>query len=291
MSGAWGVADEHAATTVAEQVLSVFSPPESVPTEAALVVLVVLACAEGEWHTFPPRLAAELSRSPDLRILPLGGSISADHLRRSLRAARPAVLALSVTLTANLVGAARSIRAAVEEGVPVVVGGAAWGGSQERARTLGASAYLGDPTSLGDVIAGLEGPPPVSSLPRIPDEALLLDSPPQELMRLAYDHQLAHSPWMRSMTPYQVEETMRDFAWMARHAANAVLLDDPTIVGDLLRWLLDLLEPRGVPGGVVLDSALYLANAVNPVAPRAATVLRGEAQRVRRTTLAEVEHG
>lgn len=279
MSGTLGVADEHAATTVAENVLAVLSPPVAPPVADVRVIMV---CAAGEWHTFPLRLAATVAaRSEQLRLTVLGGSVSGDHLRMFLRNAEVDAVALSTTMTAHLIGAAENIRAATEEGVPVVVGGAAWGTGQSRARRLGAALHLRDPSQLAAAVASLDGPRPVADLPDLPQEALLLDSPPEELLRLALKRQAATTPWMRGLTEAQERHTLNDFAWMARHAANAVACDDATIVGDLLVWLLEVLTPRGVPSDLVLDSALHLADAVEPVAPMAAGLLRQQAGDIR----------
>jgi methanogenic corrinoid protein MtbC1 len=134
MNGTWSVADEHAATAVAEQALTVVAPPRrSAPTARR----IALACAEGEWHTMPARLAAELARTSALDVVMLGPSIPATHLQRYLRAASPTALALSATMPTNLIGASRSIQAARAEGIPVLVGGAAWGIGQHRAPPAG----------------------------------------------------------------------------------------------------------------------------------------------------------
>jgi hypothetical protein len=74
MNGTWSVADEHAATAIAEQALTVVAPPRrSAPTARR----IALACAEGEWHTMPARLAAELARTSALDVVMLGPSIPA----------------------------------------------------------------------------------------------------------------------------------------------------------------------------------------------------------------------
>lgn len=278
VDGSIGVADEHAATAVAENVLAVLSPPSSPPIATSRVVMV---CSEGEWHTFPLRLASTIAtRSSGMHVTVLGGSISGDHLRRFLRGSQLDAVALSTTLEAHLIGAAASIRAAVEEGVPVVVGGAAWGSGQRRARLLGANVHVTDPTSLSAAVLALGGPRQVSELPLIPEEALLLNDPPEELLRLAFRRQAKDSAWMRSMNHAQERHTMTDFGWMARYAANAVACEDARIMGDMLRWLLQLLSSRKVPATTVLDSARFLADAVEPVAPRAAYVLRAQADAV-----------
>lgn len=63
--------------------------------------------------------------------------------QRILEEDRPAALALSCSLTANLVEAARSIDVAHRHGIPVIVGGAAFGDTEERATALGADAWSG----------------------------------------------------------------------------------------------------------------------------------------------------
>ena len=270
--GSWSVADEHAATAVSEQAVSLLCPPLSRSVPAARVVL---ACAEGEWHTLPARLAAELGRSDGVDVVFLGASLPASHLQRHLVATGADVLALSCTMPTNLIGAARSIAAAHEVDVPVVVGGRAWGEGDQRARRLGADARLVDAEELTRLVPLLErGMREPVELER---EALLLDAPPPEMLQLALERQTAAMAWMRSMTAFQRAKTLEDLGWLARHAAAAVACDDASVVADLLAWLLALLTPRGVPAGAVLDSCYYLADALEPDAPLAAAVLRTEA--------------
>lgn len=269
--GSWSIADEHAATAVSEQAVSLLCPPSA---RAGAAVRVVLACAEGEWHTLPARLAAELGRSEDVDIVFLGASLPASQLQRHLVATGADVLALSCTMATNLIGAARSIDAAHEVDVPVVVGGRAWGSGDHRARRLGADLRPADAEALTGGLAQLERRQERVELER---EALMLDAPPPELLQLALDRQTAAMAWMRSMTPFQRARTLEDLGWLARHAAAAVACDDPTVLSEVLEWLLALLTPRGVPAGAVLDSCYYLADAVEPDAPLAAAVLRLEA--------------
>ena len=287
MDGTWNIADEHAATAIAEQVMTVIAPPRSPPPTARRVVL---ACAEGEWHTMPARLAAELARSPRLDVVMLGGNLPAAHLQRHLRATTPTALALSVTMPTNLIGASRSIQAARAEGVPVIVGGAAWGDGQHRARRLGADLHLENPEEMWQVIDDVEdidevaGPPPPLDEHPIPAEALLLDSPSPQMLNLVLDRQRAASSWMRSMTQYQRDQCYQDLNWIARYAAASVACDDPTIVRDLLSWLQAMLEPLGVPGAAILDTCSYLADEVEHDAPTAAAILRQEAEQAQGAT-------
>ena len=272
-AGSWSVADEHAATAVSEQALALLTPPRAAPGAA---VRVVMACAEGEWHTLPARLAGELARSGATEVVFLGGSIPADHLQRHLRASSADVLALSCTMSTNLIGASRSIEAAHGEGLPVVVGGRAWGTGQHRAQQLGADLRLDDAGSLGTIADRLGKPRPPGAA-GIPLEALLLDAPPEDMLLLALERQCAANRWMRQMTDFQRARSLEDLGWLARHAAAAVACDDGTVVAELLSWLLALLTPRGVPAEPVIDSCEFLADAVEPEAPLAAALLRDAA--------------
>lgn len=276
--GRWSVADEHAATAVAEQALTLVAPPTSNRTAT---MRVVFACAEGEWHGLPARLAAELARTADVDVVVLGASVPAQHLQRHLRARRPDALALSATLATNLISASRSIEAAHVEGVPVIVGGAAWGSGRRRAAALGADLRLDDPADLSAALVRLaesnEDPSP------IPAEALLLEAPPQELLAIALERHAAVEPWVRDRNEHERAHTFTDLRWLTRHAAAAVACDDATIVADLLTWLIARLAPRGVPAAVITDGCQYLADVLEPDAPRAASILRREADRAAAT--------
>jgi methanogenic corrinoid protein MtbC1 len=273
-TGEWDVADEHVATGISEQVLTLLAPP-SVPDASA--TRLVLACAEGEWHTFPARLTADLARTGSLDIVMLGGSVPADHLQRHLRARRPRALALSCTMVTNLIGAVRSIAAAHAEGIPVIVGGAAWGPGQHRARRLGADLRVDEASDLPAAVVAMQSLEPSNAGRSVPIEALLLDAVPPELLQVALQRQCATSAWMRDMSPFQRDRSLEDLRWIARHAAAAVACDDPTIVRDIVTWLIELLIPRGVPVKTVLDSVRYLADSVESEAPVAASLLRQEA--------------
>jgi methanogenic corrinoid protein MtbC1 len=290
-SGAWNVADEHAASAVAEQALTLVAAPRIRRSSRSTVGgstagrstvtrsttdTVLIACAEGEWHTLPARLAGELARTDDLDLVLLGPSIPADHLRQRLRSDRPAALALSCTMATNLIGATRSIEAAHTEGIPVIAGGAAWGEGSHRANRLGADLRLDDPADLADGLQTVWGTSLAEPLPPVSAEALLLDAAPRELLMIALERQCAANPWMRGMRPYQRERSLEDLGWLARHAAAAVACDDPTIIRQLLDWLVGLLTPRGVPVAAVLESGFYLADSIEADAPTAAEMLRGE---------------
>lgn len=295
MTDKWTVADQHAATSITEQVLTLLTPAATVKPATKRVVF---ACAEGEWHSLPARLAGELARSDDLEVAFLGGGTPAGQLQRHLREHPPQALALSVTMPTNLIAASRSIRAAHAEGVPVVVGGAAWGQGRHRARKLGAQIRLDDPRDLFAVLEDISIPAEGHGPPEILVEALLLDVPAREPLMLALERQCAGSARMGSMTSSQRDLSITDLEWLARHAAASVACDDPAIVGELLAWRFELLVPRKVPAAELIDSCYYLADAIEPEAPLAAGILRQEADHARqgpdqcpRSLIVSTDHG
>ncbi|SRR6266487_2259805 len=75
----WSVADEHAATAIADAVLGALSWRTDAAGDQGRVVVT---CAEGEWHSLPARMAAELLRVHGWQVTFLGASTPADHLRR-----------------------------------------------------------------------------------------------------------------------------------------------------------------------------------------------------------------
>lgn len=273
--GAWSVADEHAATAVTDTALSALTAAagrrqQARPTQARHVVI---ACAEGEWHTLPARMAAAVASSPDVRVTPLGPSVPADHLGRRLAAGDVDLLALSCTLPTNLVGAARCVQAAHAAGVPVLAGGRAFGSDGRRAHAIGADAWTDDPAELATATPELAGRPA-----EIPTEVLLLDVPGDATVQVAYERLAAAFPSLAQMAAWQRQRTREDLAWICRYTGAAVLTDDPTVLDEFFAWLLGLLDGR-VPAHVITTSAHLVADTVEPDAPRGAAMLHAAAQR------------
>lgn len=271
--GDWSVADEHAATAVTEAAvlaLGYAARPRVLRQERHILV----ACAEGEWHTLPARMAAVVAASPEARVTVLGPSLPADQLARRLSSGDVDLLALSCTMPTNLLGAARSIAVAHEHDVPVLVGGRAFGDTPLRAHALGADGWCNDPAAL------LQPPPARTGRAVDPSlEVLVLDTVDAAVVALAYDRMVAAFPLLATMNPEQQARTREDFGWMARYTAAALLTRDPLIVDELLLWLCSLLAGR-VPVEVLTMSALLLADAVEPDAPSGASLLREAAGRV-----------
>ena len=250
--GEWTISDEHAATSIAEQALAVLRQTRRHRNPAAR--RVVLACPEGEWHTFPARLAADLAGTTGIDVIVAGGSQPAEHLGVFLRQAQPDALALSVTTAVNLVGAWKAIQAAHMLGVPVVAGGAAWGPGSERSERLGADLRVEDPAGLVRAVnllaAGRPLRPPVSLAPEVEHLS-------------SWDDRHGRSS--------EVETSL------VRAAAAAVACDDTSILDDMRRSLGRASASGGVSDHVVRSVCQRLSQRLAEDAPLAAALLSDQA--------------
>lgn len=273
-TGRWSVADEHVATSITEGALSALTYA-AMPRQGPHTRHVAVACAEGEWHSLPARMAAAVaSARGEVRVTMLGPSLPADQLHRRLSMGDIDVLALSCTMPPNLIGAARCIAAAHDLGVPVIVGGRALGDSSRRASAIGADSWALEAEAL-------LGPPPAPAgrSSEISSEVLLLDAVDGAIITLAYDRMVGAFPRLASMTGYQQARTREDLGWMARYTAAALLAEDATIVEDLLSWLCMLLR-GAVPASVITTSAQLLADTLEPQTDAGAALLRQAADTV-----------
>ena len=265
--GRWSVADEHAATAVTDTALSVLAAAAG-GRHRGQGRHVAMACAEGEWHTMPARMAAAVAATGEARVTVLGPSMPADQLGRRLQAGDIDVLALSCTLPTNLIGAARCVAAAHDCGVPVVAGGSAFGVDPRRAHAIGVDLWATDPAVLIAVEPALMGRPT-----DIPTEAMLLDAATDSTVTLTYDRLLATFPRLSRMPAWQQVRTREDLVWMSRFTGAAVVTADPTILDDFLAWLLRLLDGKVDPT-VITTTAHLMAESIEPDAPRGASLLR-----------------
>ncbi|WP_271208753.1 cobalamin B12-binding domain-containing protein, partial [Streptomyces poonensis] len=126
------VAQEHAATAVNERALTTLVPPAPAPPSAGPNRSrgrgrVAVACVEGEWHAFPARLVAEVLQLRGWQVDYLGPQIPGPHLIAHLHHTQADVALLSTSLPTRLPAAHAMIAACQAVGVPVMVGGRAFG--------------------------------------------------------------------------------------------------------------------------------------------------------------------
>lgn len=260
--GAWTVADEHAATAITESAVAALARAGRFEDAGGRHVL--MACAEGEWHGLPLRLAALVASAAGQRVTYLGGSLPADQLRCRLAAGDVDLLAISCTLTPNLVGVRGYVAEAHSLGVPVVVGGRAFGGLAHRAAAVGADALVEDVEDLAVLRVTA-----ASGAPVLPEEVSWLHAvEPVEL-----------GPALPLLLPLLVTDSERpgrareELRWLLRCTAAAVLTHDRGVLDEQVAWALRRSESRLTLEGVVRALALLAASVDGP-APTGARLLR-----------------
>lgn len=273
-SGKWSVADEHVATSITETALSSLTHAAA-PRRGSPSRHVAMACAQGERHSLPARMAAAVAgASGEVRVTMLGPSLPAEQLHRRLSLGDIDVLALSCTMPTNLIGAARCIAVAHQLDVPVVAGGRAFGSSPHRAWAIGADGWAAG----ADVLRG-PAPDLAGRSCSISAEVLLLDAVDDAVITLAQDQVTGIFPRLSDLSGSQQARTREDLVWMARYTAAALLTSDPSIVEELLTWQCALLRDA-VPAAVITTSARLLADTLEQQSASGAAVLRQAAATV-----------
>ncbi|WP_432090121.1 cobalamin B12-binding domain-containing protein [Streptomyces sp. NRRL F-5630] len=282
-----GVAQEHAATAVNEQCVGVLrhSAPPAVPAPGA--GRIVVACVDGEWHGLPARLVAEVLRLRGWHVDHLGAQVPAPHLIGHLHRTGADAVALSGSLAPRLPVAHATLTACQAVGVPVLVGGAAFGHDGRYARLLGADAWAPDARAAADRLARGPLPPPPrdhvmsADLPHLADqEYTFVTRSRQELVRAVFHGLLDRYPPMRAYTALQREHTAEDLDHVVAHLATALYVDDADLFTGFLGWTASILAARGVPAASLLPALAVLAERLRDF-PRALGLLAAGTEAVR----------
>jgi len=247
--GEWTVAQEHAATAMA--VAATKAVTQHVGRIPATRGRIVVACAEREWHALPAMIIDCALRAHGWETTLLGASTSPRRLNQHLQDLGPAAVAVSCSMLGALPATRRFIEASTTAGVPVVVGGAAFGYDDLRARALGATAWA--PDAHGAVTAMDRLPAIVPPAPPLPV------GPAGEQAELEVDHRrliavlrgrwsltsAGHSPG-DELSPATLADA-EDALHQVLHAISAALLTgDPRPVAETFLWIADVLRTRKV---------------------------------------------
>lgn len=249
----WSVADEHAATAISDAVLAALAWQADTRDDQGQVVVT---CAEGEWHSLPARMAAELLRLQGWQVTFLGASTPADHLRRFVAEVRPAGVLISCSVPIYLAGAHRSIQAAHAAQVPALVGGRAFGPDDLRARRLGADGWAPTAIAAAQFLTAWAQQPPQVDDRTSPDpsdrEHLELAAERPQLVQAALNQLFLRFPPMAGYSRAQLERTSEDLGYILQFLEAALLTNDPRIfLAEFLPWLTRVLTARGLPAEVV----------------------------------------
>ncbi|GLY51462.1 cobalamin-dependent protein [Lentzea sp. NBRC 102530] len=272
------VAQEHAITAINDRAVTALSITR--PRRAPVHGRVTVACVDGEWHAFPARLLSEVLALRGFAVDYLGAQVPTPHLITYLHRTGPDVVALSSSIATRLPTAHATMTACQAAGVPVMVGGAAFGTDGTHARRFGANAWAADARSAADMLLSqtlpVPGRPhqPVDDLPHLADqEYTLVTRGARDLVRQVYRDLEERVPAMRSYSDEQRQHTAQDLAHIVEFLGTALYVDDDSLFADFLSWTGAVLDARGVPTHV-LEPTLDLLGAQLRDFPRAQRMLR-----------------
>lgn len=265
----WTVADEHLVSGCTQRALDAVANTADPPVPSGLLVV---ACAEGDWHSLPAQMFAELLRSRGFTVLFLGASTPADHVA-ALLARRPAdAVIVSCNLPLFFGGVTRLADAAHRHGVPVIAGGRSLGHGPDRAAQLGADAWASSVEQADAILRGWQSQaPPISAQPTVLSApAVELDLNATVIADAAFESLTAAYPAMADYRADQLARTREDLAYLTRFIAAARLVNDPTVFTDFLGWLGAVLSNRGIPPAAMLAGLEALAPLISTTDPTAA---------------------
>jgi diguanylate cyclase (GGDEF)-like protein len=240
------VADEHIATGVSAAALdALVSEVRPLAGEGHTVVV----CAEGDWHSLAAQMFGESLHGFGFGVTVLGASTPAPYVAELLTRRNADSLAISCSLPIFFPGAIRLIDIAHLQGIPVIVGGRAFGTDGERAKRLGADAWALDAEQAATILKQWRvGGPPIPGPTASPDlEALPMLEQAAEIAQTALPGLIARFRPMDDYSDEQLTRTREDLAFNVQFLAAAILVCDDTIFTDFLDWLQSLLANRGVP--------------------------------------------
>ncbi|GAA1949896.1 cobalamin B12-binding domain-containing protein [Nocardioides panacihumi] len=270
------VAQEHAATAINERVVVTIGG--QLPRPQQTRGRVTVACVDGEWHALPARLLAEVLSLRGFHVDYLGAQVPAPHLITHLHRTSPDVVALSGSIPTRLPVAHATITACQSAGVPVMVGGAAFGPGGRYASLLGAQAWAPDARAAADRLA--QGPlprtsshQPIDDLPHLADqEYTLVSRTSTQLVRTVFAGLEERLPEMRDYTDVQRQQTARDLADIVDFLAAALYVGEGSLLNSFVRWTADILAARGVPAASLTPALSLLAAELRDF-PRATSLL------------------
>ncbi|MDQ1426773.1 MAG: hypothetical protein QOK39_249 [Acidimicrobiaceae bacterium] len=258
-AGEAGAAEAMAASAIVRSCI----PRSAVPTSQSPANgrLVAVCCPPGEDHEIPGEMVAELLRQQGWSALNMGSGLTPQQLPRFLADQRPAAVLVSATTAAALAGTAQIIAEAHGHGVPVLVGGAAFGRDDLLALRLGAAGWA---STVSQAVVLLEtwrcAPPVLPTRPSLPDGYLQLTAalPAITAAATAAVHSGDAEPWSRDETDECLDQLLR-------HLEATLLVDDGRILHDFVSRRSEYYRTRGL-SATRLDNAMHAIAQALPAA-------------------------
>ncbi|MGV0836354.1 cobalamin B12-binding domain-containing protein [Mycolicibacterium thermoresistibile] len=260
--GEWSVAQEHAATAMAMVTTeTIVGRLAGTPVTAGHVIVT---CAEREWHWLPAAIISCALRADGWRTTQLGPATSPLRLSQYLQNHGPDAVAVSCSVLGALPTTRRFIEAATAAGVPVIVGGAAFGSDNFRAVALGATAWAPDAGAACDIAAALPTVVPAApALPRQPAaEQRAVESDQPRLVERIQRQWTVTANSAVDPAETSLRTVAREALPQPLHAVSAALLTgDVRPLSETAAWLADLLTSRGVDAGPAVDELATVLSA------------------------------
>ncbi|MFI9150523.1 B12-binding domain-containing protein [Streptomyces sp. NPDC053367] len=275
------VAQEHAATSITERAVAALALHPAART-AVHRGRITVACVDGEWHALPARLVAEVLKLRGWHVDYLGAQVPAPHLISHLHTTKADVVALSSSIVTRLPTAHAAITACQAVGVPVLVGGAAFGPDGRYARLLGAQAWAPDARAAADRLS--EGPLPrpqahhqqVDDLPHLADQEYTMVARSRDrLVRAVFLALQDEFPALRAYDDIQRERTAEDLAHTVDFLATALYVGDEDLFTGFITWTAHILQARGVPAQSLPPALTLFARELKDLPRAVRTLQRG----------------
>lgn len=240
------VADEHVATGVTESALYAMS---SALALGSVEGWVIVACAEGDWHSIAAHMFSEQLRSVGVDVMFLGASTPSMDVARLMQRQRPDALIVTCNLPIFFSGVVSLANVAHDLAVPVLIGGRAVADDQNRSLRLGADGTVADAVGVVDLLVSWRASPPT-----VRREHVVLDTRVAELeLRSSLIADAGYARLSTTFSPFahydarQRSRTLQDLGFIVQFMAASQYVEDPSIFIEFLSWLDNVLHSRHVP--------------------------------------------
>ena len=236
----------------------------------------MITCAEGDFHSLAAQMFGELLREHGVGVTVLGASTPADVVAEFLVRSGADSLAISCSIPIFFPGTVRLIDAAHRQGIPVIVGGRAFGNSPSRAERLGADAWALTAADATAILLALEVRATFDQPRADTGRPGGTSSHRSRPTRWAVPRSTASPPASRRWpitTNARWPARREDLVFIVRFLAATLLTADQAIFSDFLDWLQNLLVDRGVPPQALIAGLEALRPVVEAVDTGAALLL------------------
>ena len=260
----WGVAEERLTTQAATTALTLIdSSTRRTHGHGNLLV----ACVEEEAHVLPARILASDLRRAGWRVSFLGDSVPAVELRGFAARQQFDAVLLSCVTPLSLIPTVHSVTAIHQLGVPVIVGGRAFGGELTRAERVGADGYASNAAGVARL---LEHPPRV----RRQSDGAGASEQEQWAVLETNRHDIADQATRRLDIGVADASVFRtQLHRLVRVAAAAVVVEDDRVFDCYVDWLVDFCRTRGWNEALVYELCRSLSPVVSDYSAKATQLL------------------